>query len=74
MLSAFVIITEYQMMSELAQVLGNTADASYFASLAESVSSQFNSHWYNATSKIYFDNHVIGNPQLSTQSAIGMYS
>lgn len=70
MLSAFVIITEYQMMSELAQVLGNTADASYFASLAESVSSQFNSHWYNATSKIYFDNHVIGNPQLSTQSAI----
>ena len=68
MLSAFVVISEFQMMSEMAAAIGNSSDATLFASMAENLLSQFNSHWYDSQSKTYNDTHTIGNP-LSFQAA-----
>ena len=68
MLSAFVVISQYQMMSEMANALGNTADAALFASMAETLLAQFNAHWYDSAAKTYNDTHTIGNP-LTFQAA-----
>ena len=72
LVSAFSVIIQMQMMSEMASIIGQTAASTTYAAIAADFLSQFNNHWYDPINKVYFDNQTIGGSDLTLQTAVAL--
>lgn len=74
LVSSFEYILQLRMVARYAGILGHSADASYFGSLAANASSAFVSHFYDASAHTFSEPGRTCSEELTTQTCISLAS
>lgn len=73
LVASFEYIQQLRMVSKYAGILGNPADASYYAALAESASAAFVKHFFDAKNNVFAEpGRPAGAEELSLQTCISL--